>query len=63
MSDRTISEIHEVKNGSITEVIVTSTDENGNSYVGTGSYVNDDWRCDSQRDEAYKNATDESLNG
>ena len=63
MSDRTISEIHEVENGSKVEVIVTAVDENNITYVGTVTYDDDAYDPYSKRNEAYKNATDEAMNG
>ena len=59
MSDRTITEIHEVENGSHTEVIVTAEDENGRTYVGTATYRND---SDYEKNEAFKIATEEAKN-
>ncbi|MCQ2296012.1 MAG: hypothetical protein MJZ45_01260 [Bacteroidales bacterium] len=59
MSDRTITEIHEVDNGSYTEVIVTAKDENDRTYVGTATYRNDSVY---EKNEAFKIATEEAKN-
>lgn len=62
MAERDITEVIETEKDGVSMVIVTSTDENGDKHVGTSSYEHDTWHTDSDRETAYKEATEDSLN-
>ena len=62
MSERTITQIIETEKDGISTVQVVSTDEDGGKYVGVSSYAHDTWHTSDDREDAYKNATEESLN-
>lgn len=62
MSDREVTQIFETENDGVSTVTVISTDEDGGQHVGTASYEHDTWHTDSDREDAYKEATEQSLN-
>lgn len=61
MSDREVTQIFETENDGVSTVTVISTDEDGGQHVGTSSYELDTWHTESDREDAYKEATEESL--
>ena len=61
MSEREVTQVIEVEKDGVSPEIVISTDEGGGQYVGTSSYEHDTWHTSSDREDAYKEATEESL--
>lgn len=62
MSERDVTQVIETEKDGVSTVTVIATDEDGGQHVGTASYEHDTWHTDSDREDAYKEATEESLN-
>lgn len=61
MSERNVTQVFETEKDGVSTVTVISTDEYDRQYVGTSSYQQNVWTTDSDRENAYKNATEQSL--
>ena len=61
MSERDVTQVIETEKDGVSTVQVISTDEDGGQHVGVSSYEQDTWHTESDREDAYKEATEESL--
>lgn len=61
MSERDVTQVIETEKDGISTVTVVSTGEDGSQHVGTSSYEHDTWHTESDRENAYKEATEQSL--
>ncbi len=61
MSERDVTQVIETEKDGVSTVTVIATDADGGSHVGTSSYEHDTWHTDSDREDAYKEATDQAL--
>lgn len=62
MSDRDVTQVIETEKDGVSTITVIATDEDGGKHVGTSSYELDSSTTDHDREDAYKDATEQSLN-